>query len=368
MLAVTGPAAAAGTAGWRIVATFGASFGYPSLGDGTAVSASRAWVVGSVSQSTSSLFLARWNGAKWAEVAVPPMVTNLSGASVSDGTIAASRGVMWTFPSVSSASTHTYALRLAAGRWTTYPLAGADWIDAAEVFSPSDVWAFGQAVPAKPVLGYGPPYAAHFDGHRWRRVPIPGVPLDVTVLSRADIWAFGPTARTAGNFDQTYIAMHWTGHGWTTKTLPRMRAVGGKLAFPSGLAVLHGDSLWMTEEFHCPSPGCTPPQPPGILLAHWNGRRWVRVLESSRYESPSPEPDGHGGLWINAIDMRSLSWVYLHYANGKLTRMRPPATSAGSPSNVGSPILIPGTNSAWGTGDIPLGGGAYAGAIFKLGP
>ena len=103
-------------------------------------------------------------------------------------------------------------------------------------------------------------------------MPIPGVPLSINVLSPSDIWAFGPTARTAGNFNQTYIAMHWTGHGWTTRTLPRMRASGGKLAFPSGLAVLRGDSQWMTEEFHCPSPACAPPQPPGILLAHWNGR------------------------------------------------------------------------------------------------
>jgi len=368
MLAAAGPAAAAGTPGWRIVATFGASFGYPSLSAGTAVSASQAWVGGDISQPTSSLFLARWNGAKWARVRGPRQFTNLSGVSVSDGTVAASRGAMWTFPAISSSRTNVYALRLAAGRWTTYTLAGASWIDAAAVFSPSDVWAFGQAVPARPVLGFGPPYAAQFNGHRWRRVPIPGVPLSITVLSPVDIWAFGPTARTAGNFNQTYIAMHWTGHGWTTRTLPRMRASGGKLAFPSGLAVLHGDSQWMTEEFHCPSPACVPPQPPGILLAHWNGRAWLRVLESSRYELPSPEPDGHGGLWINALDMRSLSSVYLHYANGKLTRMQPPATSAGSPANVGAPIPIPGTNSAWGTGDIPLGGGVYAGAIFKFGP
>jgi hypothetical protein len=165
-------------------------------------------------------------------------------------------------PSVPPARQTTYALRLAAGRWTTYALAGALSIDAAAVFSPSDVWAFGEAVQTRPVLGYGPPYAARFDGHRWRRVPIPGVPLTVNVLSGADIWAFGPTARAAGNFNQTYIAMHWAGHGWTTRTLPRMPASGGKLAFPSGLAVLHGDSLWMTEQFHCPSrPACRRSRP-----------------------------------------------------------------------------------------------------------
>jgi hypothetical protein len=104
------------------------------------------------------------------------------------------------------------------------------------------------------------------------------------------------------------------------------------------------------------------------LLAHWNGRTWVRVLESSRYEVPSPERDGHGGLCINAVDMRLVSWFHLHYAHGQLTRMQPPATSAGSPVSVSAPIPIPGTNLAWGTGDIPLGGGINTGAIFKFGP
>lgn len=363
------PAAAAGAPRWRIVATFGAAFGFPSLGGGAAVSASQAWVVGEVSQSTSSMFAARWNGAKWAQVGGPPEVTNLSGGqSVSDGAVAASRGAMWTFPTVYSSKTHTYALRFAAGRWTSYALPDAFSIDAAVVFGPSDVLAFGQAVPPKPVLGFGPPYLARFDGHRWRRMPMPGVPIEVNALSRTDIWAFGPSARTAGNFNQTYIAMHWAGRRWTSMTLPRLRASGGKLAFPSGLAVLRGNSLWMTEQFHCPHPGCERPQPPGILLAHWNGKTWVRVLTSSRYEVPSPESDGHGGLWITALDTRSESIVYLRYAHGSLTRLQPPSTSAGTPVNVGLPIVIPGTNSAWGTGDIPLTAGGDAGAIFKFGP
>jgi hypothetical protein len=92
------------------------------------------------------------------------------------------------------------------------------------------------------------------------------------------------------------------------------------------------------------------------------------VLKSSRYEVPSPESDGHGGLWITALDTRSSSIVYLRYVHGSLTRLQPPSTSAGPPSHVGSPVVIPGTNSAWGTGDIPLAGGGSAGAIFKFGP
>jgi len=119
--------------------------------------------------------------------------------------------------------------------------------------------AFGQAVPTKPMLGLGLPYAARFDGHRWRRV--------------------------------------WTGHGWTTRTLPRMRQ-----RREAGVPVRSGRASRRQpvddRGVPLPVPGCQPSQPSGILLAHWNGRTWVRVLESSRYEVPSPEP---------ASDQRRLS-------------------------------------------------------------
>jgi hypothetical protein len=361
------PASAAGSATWRIVKVFGASYGDPNLSGGTAVSATDSWVVGNTYLTSSSLFLARSHGARWARVRVPAKFRDMpQSSSLSDGVVAATKSAAWTFPTVYSRRTHTYALRLTGGTWTTYELPDAFQISAAAAFGQSDVWAFGFAVPPKPVLGFGPPFAARFDGHAWHRVPMPGVPLSVSVLSSTDIWAFGPTARTAGDFAQVYIAMHWTGAGWHTMRLPRMRAANGKLAFPADLAVLPGNSLWMTQEFHCLHPGCEQAEQPGILLAHWNGKAWVRVLDDSSYETAQVEPDGTGGLWITTLDTLTSSFVYLRYDNGQAISMPVPATTQGATGNVGPPIPIPGTTSAWGTGDVAEGGSTSAGAVFRL--
>jgi len=104
-----------------------------------------------------------------------------------------------------------------------------------------------------------------------------------------------------------------------------------------------------------------------MLLAHWNGRKWIRVLDISKYEGVSPEPDGHGGLWISAFDVRTSSFVNLRYDKGRLVSTSVPGTSQGASVNAGAPIPIPGTNSAWATADVQVSGGLTAGAVLKLG-
>jgi hypothetical protein len=104
------------------------------------------------------------------------------------------------------------------------------------------------------------------------------------------------------------------------------------------------------------------------MLAHWNGHRWVHSLESSSFEHPGAEPDGHGGLWIEAQTVKQPRWAFLHFDHGRVSESFPPATAAGPPANVTLPTPIPGTTSYWSTGDVQLGGGASVAAVFKLGP
>ena len=104
-----------------------------------------------------------------------------------------------------------------------------------------------------------------------------------------------------------------------------------------------------------------------MLLAHWNGRKWIRVLDNAGYEVASPEPDGRGGLWITALDVRTSSLVFLRYDNGRLVQTVVPKTSQGATTNVSPPIVLTGTSSAWATGDVALSGGLSGGAVFKLG-
>jgi len=357
--------------GWRTVQEFGASFGYPQVGPVVAPGARSAWVAGNTFTGQDSVFLAHWNGSRWSQVAVPKALTSTS-AAVSSGPLVTSGASVWVFAALSTQSQNRiYAARMASHHWTLWRLRGALNIDGAAVFGSSNVWAFGQALLPRgwTGLGNGPSYAARYNGRTWRRVHLPGVPLEVQAFGPNDIWAYGPTNRTASAMNQDFVAMHWNGRKWSTLPIPRMRFSNGKLMWPAGLTVLKGGSLWVTEQFHCPNPGvCNPPQPPGMLLAHWNGRRWVRVLESSSFEVPAPGPDGHGGLWIEALTVKQSRWVLLHYTHGRLRELFPPATGAGSPGNVTIPTPIPGTTSYWSTGDVQLGGGMSVAAVFKLGP
>ncbi len=367
--ALTGitPAGAAVKPSWKLVQEFGISYGSPELQGGVAVNAKSAWIEGDTFETENSVFLAHWNGTRWSQVAGPAALRSAT-ASVSAGPIAVSGAALWDFPTQFASTTKVYAARLSGGHWTTWRLRGALHIDGAAVFGSSDVWAFGEALLPKgwPGLENGPRFAEHFNGKRWQRVSLPGVPLIVAALSRNDIWAYGPTNRTASAANQSFIAMHWNGHKWRTLAIPRIRATNGKLMWPAGLAVLKHDSLWVTEDFHCPTPGlCSPAQPAGIILAHWNGHRWVRELDSSAYEVPSVESDAHGGLWIEALTAKHSRTAYLHYSRGKISVSLVPGTAAGSPVNVSAPIPVPGTSRPWSTADVDLGGGQTVAAVFR---
>lgn len=361
-----GPALAGGSPGWRLVRQFGAAYGYPQIGGVIALSARSAWLDGYTYMFNDSVFLAHWNGSRWSQVAVPKALTSTS-AAVSPGTLAPSGASLWDFPSLSTQTVdRVYAARLTGHRWTLWRLRGALSIDGAAVFGPSNVWAFGEGLLPKGWTGLsnGPSYAERYNGRTWRRVRLPGVPLDVQAVAPNNIWAYGPTNRTASKANQDFVAMHWNGRMWSTLAVPRMRFVDGKLMFPASFAVLKGNSLWVTEQFHCPTPACNQPQPPGILLAHWNGRRWVRVLESSSFEVPGAESDGHGGLFIEAQTVKRPHFVFLHLTHGRLSELSPPPVTA----NLSGPSPIPGTASYWSTGEVQPSGQPFLGEVFKLGP
>jgi hypothetical protein len=352
LVGLNGAASAATQPAWRLVKAFGISYGDPQINGGVAVSARQAWFVGDAIDPSNSLFLIRRSAGKWVPQAVPAPFANLNSTTISDSVVAESGSALWTFPTLLGTRVNTYALRLSGGHWTTYHLPKSDSIDGTAVFSPSDVWAFGTAVATHPVLGFGPPYVARFDGHRWRRVAMPGDPLQVTVLSKSNIWAFGPTARTAGNATPVDIAMHWTGRVWRTLTIPRVRAKNGKLAYPASLTALRNGDLWAVDIFHCPTPGlCEPPQPPGMYLLRWHKGTWRTVLFRRAYTGGYVEPDGHGGLWIGAFDVNRGELVNLHYQDGRLTQTLPPAHDSVFP-----PILIPGTRAVWAAGSVSVGG------------
>jgi hypothetical protein len=367
-------AAQASTApGWRLVKVYGASAGSPFLAGLSATRATDAWVSGATSALfTQALFIGRWNGRSWTRLAAPQAFTVTPPQNVYDGVIGSStRTDMWTFPAIYSTAFslifEQYALHWNGAAWQSFKLPGALGITGTAVFGPADAWAFGEA-PTKLPGGIGAPYAARFNGRAWRRVSMPGTAtLGVSALSAHDIWAFGPTARTAGLLSQVMIGMHWNGRSWGTLAVPRYRE-SGKLAVVQSMIALGRTSVWAAESLPANRCGCQP-MPLGIILAHWNGRSWREVVRdaSDAYQG-GLVADGRGGLWLQSFNAKSPTVTQLlHYSGGRLTRVQEPSVAGLSTFNFQT-ALIPGTTSLWAVARLaPARGATGEGAIFKRG-
>ena len=360
-------AQASSAPGWRIVKVYGASAGNPLLQGVAASGPSDAWVSGTAFQG---LVIDHWNGTGWKRLAVPGTFTIQGSGGVNDDVIgAASARDMWTFPAVSNATTTVnYALHWNDGKWQSFKLRGPFAILNTAVFSSSNAWAFGVA-PMKnpPGLGYGPPYTLRYNGLAWKRVSMPGTALGVSPLSANDIWAFGPTAKTAGRTIQDMVAMHWNGRSWTTLAVPRYR-MSGRQAILQQLIALGRSNLWAVEGLPV-NPGSGQPPAPGLILVHWNGHRWSSVIKDALDNGAGGlVADGHGGVWLQAVAARSGVPVFLHYSGGRLSRVREPSRAGFTASGISDAVLIPGTMSLWAVGAIASATGRTGeAAILKYG-
>jgi hypothetical protein len=173
----------------------------------TSVSASDAWavgsyLVGSVAKAQVKPLLLHWNGASWAQVAVPlPPKVNGSGlVSVS-----------------------------------------AD--------SPTDVWAVGEynvVVGGKPTPAR--PLALHWNGASWARVATPTPPAGtgalaaVTAVSTRNAWAVG----MGGPADRNTLVLRWDGKSWTQVASPSPGSSGSNL---SAVSAAGPGTTWTVGSF-----------------------------------------------------------------------------------------------------------------------
>jgi hypothetical protein len=360
-------AQASSTPGWRITKLVESPAGYTFLQGVAASGKSDAWVVGTTVQT---LVIDRWNGGRWKPLAVPAAFTLSGSGGVNDSVIgAASAGDMWTFPAVSNGTTNVnYALQRDGGTWKTFKLTGANVISGTAVFSLSDAWAFGFATGNAAASGYPRPYVARFNGHAWKRASMPGDALGVSPLSANDIWAYGPSVKSLGQSTPDVIAMHWNGKAWGTLAVPRYK-LSGQRAYVQQLVALGPSDLWAYEDLPV-NRGTGQPAGPGLVLAHWNGHRWSSVIkDTSDTGMGALVSDGHGGVWLQAVNVTSGADEFLHYSAGRLSRVAEP-TRAGydTSGGISGVALIPGTESLWAVGGATSNAsGAEEGAILKYG-
>jgi hypothetical protein len=356
-------AEAASSPGWRVVATI-SSPTQPTVGM-TGIDASgpgNAWAVGTTFQS---LVVEHWLAGKWRPVAAPAGTSiGSSGGGVNDNVIGTSSAAnTWLFPDVNNVYS---AFRWNGTAWTKFKLTGAADISATAVSGPGDVWAFGAKAAPPNSPGFGPPYAAHYNGRVWRQVSMPGVPLVVSRVSGSDIWAVGPTAATASKATWVWIAMHWDGRSWHTLSLPKLAPVQGYSWYPDAVAALSTSNVWVSEVVSGPRNGN--PGPSGTTLLHWNGKRWSRVSEDASVRAAGAVPDGHGGLWLTSMNADFTASDLIHYSGGHWTSQaapsRPGDTTLLYP---GAMVRIPGTTSLWAAGQLENGNSQGAGVILKDG-
>jgi hypothetical protein len=151
-------------------------------------------------------------------------------------------------------------LHLKGGAWETFasPLFALD-ITAA---SSRDIWAVGSSLPGGPQTR---PQAEHWDGTRWRTVPVPGRPggylRAVVTLSRDEAWAVGANPR--GPLIERWNGMRWkpTGSG----------PLDGLL---HGIDALTPDAIWAVGTQGMQTLG---PQSESPLVERLEGGRWQRL-------------------------------------------------------------------------------------------
>lgn len=326
---------AAASPGWRLAATFGE----PGAGRVLAVATSGAgdaWATGqwiNPACSCQELLTARWDGHSWQEPNPPPPFA-LTGRETSTGTAGAalSTSYSWIFltrlPLSGRGSEQDWALQWKDGQWQPFQLADASQINSAVVFSRANAWGFGGHLEE--------PYAIHFNGRTWRRVPIPVDPQDpeaVAAPGTHNIWAVGPVGPLQ-NFSTPFGLAHWNGRHWRT------------IYFPNLTGSPHGEGAFYAEVVPDSSAGAwviAVTRGHNYLL-RWTGRRWVHVKMPFQIVEVGPMArDGYGGLWIGATILNGGSFI-LHYSSaGTWSKTVVPVTH----EVIDSMRLIPGTRSLW---------------------
>jgi hypothetical protein len=260
------------------------------------------------------------------------------------------------------------------GTWHRAKLPGGlhSWIAAASAASPKNIWA---------VSHFGG-YVLNWNALGWQKVPAGGwargtLFTGIDAVTRKDVWVFGsgggkqPGAGTwhltvqagvptwtraggiagdiyqAGDLSPSSIwaiggikgnqnaVLYYNGTSWRHVTARAL--VGMRLTFVLAEAA---NSVWLAGS--AKQHGRLRPK-----LAHWNGKRWVRIAVP---DGPAPTwiaADGHGGIWAIANSGRGPSSLLRRASSGKWVRVRISSIPA---NQVNALARVPGTTSLWGGG------------------
>jgi hypothetical protein len=364
-----------GLARWRIVKVVAHCGGGDSLSEVAATGPDDAWALGQPNAGGAycGADVEHWDGATWRRVLAPRGIgLGLSPAISPEPIAASSSRNVWIFPQIADLwsgcnCAYDYALRWDGRRWRSSRFPDKIAVSSAAAFSPRDVWAFGWTSPRQNSQAQFP-YAARYEGHAWRGVRLPGVALAVSALSGRDMWAIGPTLKTASRTlaRQVMIAMRWTGRSLHVIKMPRIMTRIRQNSLDRSFAAAAGPrEVWWCYQV-------TAGEPSPVGLVRWNGGRWHRIrLPRAIAGVDAMTQDGRGGIWLiadtNPDSLASPQYWY-HYHGGRWTRQLVPSPKA---YNLGlfAMAWIPQTASLWAVGEADRNyGNGSIGVITRYGP
>ncbi len=216
-----------------------------------ALSPDAAWAVGRASNGVGDVpVAAQWDGAAWADMALP---TDL-GEGALLGVTAITTDDVWAVGYAGDAALgheRAVALHWDGRSWNAAPVVpaiggGRSGLVAVASTAADDVWAVGYQ--------HNRPVILHDDGTAWARSPsdVPGDLAAVTALAPDDVWAAGETIQ------------HWDGSTWTE--LGGVRS-GGML---HGVGAVGPSDVWAVGDW--PAADETVRK---ALVERWDGERWT---------------------------------------------------------------------------------------------
>jgi hypothetical protein len=281
----------------------------------------QAWAFGGTNPGGQSApVAAHWNGRTLTTSALPAGLTGfISSASAAAG------NDIW-----AASQYGRYVLHWDGRHWRVASLWRRGQITGLTAISASDVWSFGTALTGSHVLG-----TWHFDGKRWRPVAgIAGSIYRASALSHRDIWAIGASQRA------DYI-LRYNGRAW--RRVHAVRVLAG--VQPSDILAISNHDVWVAgnqvDRFGVVR----------LVLVHWNGNRWSKLVSGLRAWAGRLAPGSRGGVLLTATPASASATGLILRASSRGWGAAI-SIQSGLGSGVSDVALAPGTRSLWATGGI----------------
>ncbi len=315
-------AARSADAAWREVLTrhYGAQANASGFSAVVVTGRNTAWAFGGTNPGGPSVPVAMYlSGGSWHAASLPAGLTGF----ISSASASSDRDV-W---AVSSSG--GYALHWNGTSWTV----AKRWHNHGQLtdvtaLSSDNVWVFGTGAAGLPGVG-----SWHFSHHTWTRVGgLGGEVYRASAASRDDIWGIA-ASRTGGRI------VRYNGRRW--RLVRRSAALRG--IHMSDILATSARDAWVAGNLAAKHGYGK------LVLAHWNGLYWVRIVLAADGWAGRLAPDGRGGVWLTA-EATSLParGLVLHISAGGLQSRS--IVLAGDGSGVSGLALLRGTGTLLATG------------------